>query len=450
MLNDLVQIRNIDVRYGWRTVLKSVSLSVRAGEVWLLLGPNAAGKTTLLRTLAGSLKPAKGKIIFKNEGNTAKTIGWVDHQSFLYDELTVQENLQFWANLSAVDSSKKRIDELIERFDLALFRHEKFEVLSFGMKKRVTICRAILARPDLLLLDEAFNGLDQVGTERLTDLLTGDFDEPSGIRRASACDGCGGSASRTADSERTGSRAGFGRTSRKLFRVRVASCGKGGRKMRQNLKIMTTLIAKDWRMEIQNLQITPLMVVMAITAVVLFHFTGIRLAESSMGWAAALWLITLLNLVIILDRAMSPDLKNGVLEAMLAGAVSPMPYLTAKLIFTGSILLVMQGLVLILLKVMMALAISPPIWKISVSLILADIGLLMIGLVCSMIAMMSRHRSAILAGMIWPVAIPIVVLAVLCFEPAGRFENGWLILTGFDIVLLGLWPMLIKMITGKE
>jgi ABC-type transport system involved in cytochrome c biogenesis permease component len=220
--------------------------------------------------------------------------------------------------------------------------------------------------------------------------------------------------------------------------------------MRQNLKIMTTLIAKDWRMEIQNLQITPLMVVMAITAVVLFHFTGIRLAESSMGWAAALWLITLLNLVIILDRAMSPDLKNGVLEAMLAGAVSPMPYLTAKLIFTGSILLVMQGLVLILLKVMMALAISPPIWKISVSLILADIGLLMIGLVCSMIAMMSRHRSAILAGMIWPVAIPIVVLAVLCFEPAGRFENGWLILTGFDIVLLGLWPMLIKMITGKE
>jgi heme ABC exporter ATP-binding subunit CcmA len=172
MLNDLVQIRNIDVRYGWRTVLKSVSLSVRAGEVWLLLGPNAAGKTTLLRTLAGSLKPAKGKIIFKNEGNTAKTIGWVDHQSFLYDELTVQENLQFWANLSAVDSSKKRIDELIERFDLALFRHEKFEVLSFGMKKRVTICRAILARPDLLLLDEAFNGLDQVGTERLTDLLT--------------------------------------------------------------------------------------------------------------------------------------------------------------------------------------------------------------------------------------------------------------------------------------
>jgi len=170
-MSDLVQMNHIDVRYGWRMVLKDISLSVRGGEVLLLTGPNAAGKTTLLRTLAGSVKPEKGNIYFKDTKSNRKTVGWVDHQSFLYDELTVYENLQFWAKLADVDQSEKHIGELLERFGLTIFGRERVEVLSFGMKKRVMICRAILASPKLLLLDEAFNGLDQAGTKYLIDLI---------------------------------------------------------------------------------------------------------------------------------------------------------------------------------------------------------------------------------------------------------------------------------------
>jgi ABC-type transport system involved in cytochrome c biogenesis permease component len=203
-------------------------------------------------------------------------------------------------------------------------------------------------------------------------------------------------------------------------------------------------------MEMRNLQIIPLVAVIAIIAILLFQFTGIRIGESAMGWSAGMWLITLINLVIILDRAMEPDLRNGVMEAMLAGAVSPATYLAAKLLYTGSILIGMQAGVLILLHMMLKLAILPAIWKIAAIIIIADSGILMIGLSCSLISMMSRHRSAILAGMIWPITIPIVLLAVLSFEPSGRFENGWLILAGFDLVLAGLWPRLIRMITGKD
>jgi ABC-type multidrug transport system ATPase subunit len=168
---ELLRMIDVSVRYGWRTVLRNISLEIVAGEVLALLGPNAAGKTTLLRTLVGSLRPEKGEIVFQKAQKNAGGVGWVDHQSFLFDELTLEENLRFWAAILNVPQSEKRIDELIERFDLGLMRDERLETLSFGLIKRAAICRAILARPSVLLLDEAFNGLDQVGTDQLIQLL---------------------------------------------------------------------------------------------------------------------------------------------------------------------------------------------------------------------------------------------------------------------------------------
>jgi ABC-type transport system involved in cytochrome c biogenesis permease component len=219
--------------------------------------------------------------------------------------------------------------------------------------------------------------------------------------------------------------------------------------MIHSLKIIQTLIVKDWRTELRDWQIVPLVVVMALAAVMLFHLTGLRLGNSALGWAAILWLITLLDLVIILDRALAADTHNGALEAMLAGAVSPIQYLVAKLAFAGAILLILQAFILVLLRTMLSLAIQPEVWRVALSLVLADAGLLLVGLICSLIAILSHRRATLLAGMLWPMSLPIVLLAVLSLDPLGRYENGWLILAGFDIVMAGLWPGLIKLITGK-
>jgi len=177
----LVRMIGVSVRYGWQTVLRDISLEIAPGQVMALLGPNAAGKTTLLRTLAGALRPEKGKIVFRNDPKTPQTVGWVDHQTFLYGELTVEENLRFWADLLEVKNPKERVRRLAERFELGLVLDERVETLSFGMAKRVALCRAFLPEPKLLLLDEAFNGLDQVGSDRLLEFLTGCRDSGTAV-----------------------------------------------------------------------------------------------------------------------------------------------------------------------------------------------------------------------------------------------------------------------------
>jgi ABC-type transport system involved in cytochrome c biogenesis permease component len=219
--------------------------------------------------------------------------------------------------------------------------------------------------------------------------------------------------------------------------------------MRRFLRVIRTLVVKDWQAELRNLQILPLVVVLAVTAMMLFRLAEVNFDSSPLAWAALLWIITLLDLVIILDRTLAADAQNGVLEALLAGPVSPIQFLAGKLVFSGSILLALQGLILLLLSQMMHLPIETPPGLIAAGVLLTDLGLLLLGLLCSLIALLTRHRATLLAGMLWPLALPMVLLAMLTVDPSGRYENGWLILAGVDIVLLGLWPGLLKLITGK-
>lgn len=150
-------------RFGHRVVLRDVSLSAGAGEVLLLLGPNGAGKTTLLRVLAGLLRPSQGRV-----GRHGR-VGMVAHHSMLYDALTAEENLRFFARLRGVNLGD--VKPLLERVGLERRAGDRVGSFSRGMVQRLAISCALLGEPEILLLDEPLSGLDEASSEALLDLL---------------------------------------------------------------------------------------------------------------------------------------------------------------------------------------------------------------------------------------------------------------------------------------
>lgn len=163
--------------YADRSVLRGLDLSVPWGQTAVLFGTNGAGKTTLLRILAGLSRPDAGEVQIaglrmRRSGGRARTlVGFVGHQTLLYGDLTCRENLVFYAKLYGVDRPLSRIDDVLAQMNLADRADRRVRTLSHGMQKRLSVARAILHRPAVLLLDEPESGLDADSVVSLGELL---------------------------------------------------------------------------------------------------------------------------------------------------------------------------------------------------------------------------------------------------------------------------------------
>ncbi len=173
----MIEIHNLTKSFGPRAALKGVDLSMETGDFVALMGPNGAGKTTLLRVIATLTRPTSGTVRIAGldptrEGEAVRRrIGFLSHRTLLYNDLTAEQNLRFYARMYELDTAEERIDELIERVDLTLRRRDLVRTFSRGMKQRLAVARAVLHRPDVLLLDEPYTGLDPGAADVLTDLL---------------------------------------------------------------------------------------------------------------------------------------------------------------------------------------------------------------------------------------------------------------------------------------
>jgi heme exporter protein A len=163
-MKPLLDAHGVSRRFGYRKIFNDISLSLGRGEVLALVGPNGAGKTTLLRVLAGLLKPTTGTV--ERHG----TVGLVAHHSMGYDALTARENLAFAARLWGI-SDGDRIDHLLEQIGLAKWGEMRSANFSRGMTQRLAIARALIHDPDILLLDEPLNSLDEPGTQVVLDVI---------------------------------------------------------------------------------------------------------------------------------------------------------------------------------------------------------------------------------------------------------------------------------------
>jgi heme exporter protein A len=174
----MIETCDLSKSFGHRTALADVNVHIGAGELVTLVGPNGAGKTTLLRVLATLTRPTGGWVRIAGldtarAGEAARRrIGFLSHRTLLYDDLTAEQNLRFYARMYDLEGSSARSSELLARVGLQAQRRDLVRILSRGMQQRLAVARAVLHRPQVLLLDEPFNGLDAQATQMLTDLLT--------------------------------------------------------------------------------------------------------------------------------------------------------------------------------------------------------------------------------------------------------------------------------------
>lgn len=156
----LLVVRDLSKAFGYRRALRGVSFDLDAGEAAALVGANGAGKTTLLRVLAGLARPSEGTVRLNGPAATRPHVGYVGHQAMLYDDLSAEANLRFYARLYDLRDGDRRVAELLARVGLADRRRERVRAYSHGMRQRLALARALLHRPRLLLLDEPAAGLD--------------------------------------------------------------------------------------------------------------------------------------------------------------------------------------------------------------------------------------------------------------------------------------------------
>lgn len=157
---------DVTYRIKKRLILDHVSLTFARGDITGVLGPNGAGKTTLLDIISGLREPTEGRITVLDEQASGRSlamrqkIGVVPQETALYDELKTIENLRFAASLYGVPHPERRIEEVLDLLDLSARAQDRVGHLSGGLRRRVTIARALLHSPDLLIIDEPTLGVD--------------------------------------------------------------------------------------------------------------------------------------------------------------------------------------------------------------------------------------------------------------------------------------------------
>ena len=160
-------------RFGTRTIVDAVDLSVRPGDCMAVFGPNGAGKTTLLRHLSGLLRPTAGEISIaggrlSSDSVVRARVGMIAHQHMLYLPLTGRENVRFAARLHGI-THESAVSRALESMDALEFADVPVRALSRGMQQRVTIARALVHEPAVLFADEPYTALDEAGTRAVAE-----------------------------------------------------------------------------------------------------------------------------------------------------------------------------------------------------------------------------------------------------------------------------------------
>lgn len=170
----MIEVKRITKQYGNAPVLEECSMTVKKGEIYALVGVNGAGKTTLLKLTAGFLEPTAGRIVvhdmtaWENKEKIQRYLGSLIEIPVFYEHLTAKENLNLHLEYMGVQGD---VEGILETVGLAGISSKPVSAFSLGMRQRLAIARALLHKPDILILDEPFNGLDPVAADEMKSVL---------------------------------------------------------------------------------------------------------------------------------------------------------------------------------------------------------------------------------------------------------------------------------------
>jgi len=171
-----IVLENVTKTFGETLAVDRLSLSVPRGSVYGFIGPNGSGKTTTLRMIMNILVPDSGEIrIFGERLRKSDTdrIGYMPEERGIYTRMKVRDLLRFYGSLKSGRNVRREADEWLEKLGLAEWGNKKLEALSKGMKQKVQFIATVVSRPEIVLLDEPFTGLDPVNTEAIKDAILG-------------------------------------------------------------------------------------------------------------------------------------------------------------------------------------------------------------------------------------------------------------------------------------
>lgn len=178
-MEEVLKVENVWKRYRRFWVLKKVDFKVWKREAVAVLGRNGSGKSTLVKIVCGLLRPSRGSVYILGEdvhrglGDYKKKVGVLLHENLLYEELSVRENLEYYARMygyNGLEDSRQAV-EAYEKLGLRAYENYRVAHLSYGWKKRANIVRALLNNPEILVLDEPLSGLDEEGEASVSEII---------------------------------------------------------------------------------------------------------------------------------------------------------------------------------------------------------------------------------------------------------------------------------------
>ncbi|MDA8436116.1 MAG: heme exporter protein CcmB [Actinomycetales bacterium] len=488
-------LRLVDVgkTFGRHKVLRHVDLDIPAGSFVALMGANGAGKTTLLRLVAGLATPTTGAVTLagvdlRNAGpGLRRMLGFVSHDGLLYGDLTGRQNLMFHARLFGVADPEARIEELADVLDLRRVLDRPAGVLSRGNKQRLTLARALMHGPDVLLLDEPFTGLDEESAGRLVQLLRalhaegrtivmtvhemsralegptrlvvmGDggiaVDEPieavnvfaeeleSELVGVATEHGAGSGHAGRAPGSRPGlpERPDLDEPHAAALTARPALVVPPGR-----FRSASLITAKDLRVELRSRDVLMSSGLFAITVLITASFTTVQTGNTGSMATGILWISLLFAVLLGVGRSMARESQDRAIEGLL---LSPAP---RESIFLGKLLagLVTMGLIEVFIVPMFLVLMTGEsqgaldVGSLVVVVLLATLGLTIVATLFSGIAVGSRMGESLLPLIVMPVVIPLMIAAVETTRLAlGGDASGsvnmiqwYALLAGFDLVV---------------
>ena len=421
-----VELAGVTRLFGVVPALVRADLRIERGEVVVLRGPNGAGKTTLLRIVATALSPTYGRgmvlgfDLARGREEIRKRSDLLSHRTRLYDDLSAAENLAFWCRLLGLEAAG--IDAALDRVGLLESSAERVRGFSQGMRQRLAVARTILRRPELLLLDEPYTGLDaEARARRRRPRPGGGARRPHRPRRDPPLDPratCHPRAPRGGRPHRPGGPVTF-------------------------LRQASAIAGKDLRVEVRGRHALGTLLPFAATLLVAFGFAfGPGRDVLQRTAPGLLWMAVLFASVMAARRAYQSEAEDGALEGLLLAPVDKAAVFAGKVTAVVLELLALVAAILVLVVVLFDLSLGSPLALVG-AFALGSVGLAAVGGLFGVVAEAARTREAVFPMLVLPLATPVLIAGVRATDLAatGRASEAlsWLgLLAAFDVVFVSV------------